>query len=231
MLTDDFIERHPALLQREESSWARGAHPSDLRARVSTTATESAACSEHARFLLTDCLHFVVPRSPHSNAIESALYVSHAAALRCLPPVCALYVTSRWSRVSRLSRVSSMKRTSQITRIARMPRGSRHTRGQRSTLIKWIARVSLSSRKTRVERGSRHPRTPRREKATATTDRQRGRRLRQPPGLPRHHLSVFHQPAIPPRPPTDAPASHLLSPPSRPRAQASPTLERTQLHR
>ncbi len=132
---------------------------------------------------------------------------------------------------SRLSRVSSMKRTSQITRIARMPRGSRHTRGQRSTLIKWIARVSLSSRKTRVERGSRHPRTPRREKATATTDRQRGRRLRQPPGLPRHHLSVFHQPAIPPRPPTDAPASHLLSPPSRPRAQASPTLERTQLHR
>ena len=58
MVTDDSIERHPALLQREESSWARGAQLLDLRAPASRTATGSAACSEHARFLLTDCLHF-----------------------------------------------------------------------------------------------------------------------------------------------------------------------------
>jgi hypothetical protein len=73
-------------------------------------------------------------------------------------------VTPRGSRVSRLSQVSPLKLTWQIRRIARTPRGSRHTHSQRSTLIKWIARVSLSSRKTRVQRSSRHPRNPRRER-------------------------------------------------------------------
>ncbi len=68
-------------------------------------------------------------------------------------------------------------------------------------------------------------------KATATADGLQGRRLRHRIGLPRHHLSVFHQPAISSPPPTNAPASHLLSPPSRPRAHASSTLTRTQLHR
>src|ERR1017187_5472049 len=55
--------------------------------------------------------------------------------------------------------------------------------------------------------------------------------LRQRLRLPRHHLSVLHPPAISAPPPTNSPASHLLSPPSRPRAQASSTLNRTQLHR
>jgi hypothetical protein len=54
--------------------------------------------------------------------------------------------------------------------------------------------------------------------ATATADDLQGRRLRQRLGLPGHHLSVLHQPAISSPPPTNAPASHLLSSPSRPRA-------------
>jgi hypothetical protein len=68
-------------------------------------------------------------------------------------------------------------------------------------------------------------------KATATADDLQRRRLRHRIGLPRHHPSVCHQPGISSSPPTNAPASQLSSPPSRPRAQPSSTLNRTQLHR
>jgi len=123
-------------------------------------------------------------------------------------------VTSPGSRLSRLSRVSPLNRTSQIRRIARMPLGTRRTRSQRSMLIKWIARVSLSSRKTRVQRSSRHPRTPRTPRRETPVRRPMickvgGSRHRLEP--PRRHLSVFHQPATFSPPPTNAPASHLLS--------------------
>ncbi len=91
MITDDSIERHPALLQREESSRARGAQLLDLRAPVSRSATRSAACSEHARFLLTDCLHFSrcqcsplpTPLNPPSASIMTACVC--AAAVYALP--------------------------------------------------------------------------------------------------------------------------------------------------
>jgi len=65
----------------------------------------------------------------------------------------------------------------------------------------------------------------------APADGLQGGSLRQRLGVPRRHLSILHLSAISSSPPTNAPASHLLSPPSRPRAQASSTLNRTQLHR
>jgi hypothetical protein len=234
MITDDSIERPPALLQREESSRARGAQLLDLRAPVSRTATRSATCSEHARFLLTDCLHFCGSNvATDSDAIGSAWCVDHDAMRPRCRRVCALRHVARVASLASLQ-VSPVKWTSHIRRIARMPLGSRHTRSQRSTLIRWIARVSLSSWKTRVQRSSRHPRTPRTPRRERPLRRPMVCRVggfRQRLGLPRHHLSVFHQPAISSPPPTNAPASHLLSPPSRPRAQASSTPIRTQLHR
>jgi hypothetical protein len=115
-----------------------------------------------------------------------------------LPPCLHLSVTSRASRVSRRSQALLFKRTSRIRRIARMPLGTRSTRGQRATLIKWIARVSLTTRKTRIQRSSRHPRAPRtplRERPLRRPMVCRSESLRRL-GLPRHHLSVFQQPAI-----------------------------------
>ena len=163
MVTDDSIERHLALLQREESSLARGAQLLDFVRRPPGPRPDLQHVLSMPGFCSQTAYIFAVPMLPDSDAIGSAWCVDHDAMPPCGRRVRALSHVAG-SRVSRLSQASQFKRTSRIRRIARTPRGSRHTRSQRSRLIKWIARASLSSRTTRVQRSSRHPRTPRRER-------------------------------------------------------------------
>jgi hypothetical protein len=145
--------------------------------------------------------------------------------------VYAVSVTPLGSRASRLSQVSPLQRTSQIRRIARTPRGSQHTRSQRSMLSKWIAQVSLSSRKARVQRSSCHPRTPRRERPPRRPMVCRAGGFGSASGFLSTISESFTNRPSPFHLRQTHPHQHLLPLPSQPRAQASSTLKRTQLHR
>jgi hypothetical protein len=234
MITDDSIERHPALLQREESSWARGAQPLDLRAPDSRTATGSAACSEHARFSLTDCLHFSrctwcpipTPLDPPGASIMTAC-VRAAAVYALSLTVARVASLAYFAGFTIQADIANRTRRAHAAWLATYAQSTFQADQVDCARLALIAKGSCSAKFA----SSANPANPAMGKTTATADGLRGRRLGQRLGLPRRHLSVFHQRAISSSPPTNAPASHLLSPPARPRAQAPSTLNRTQLHR
>jgi hypothetical protein len=173
---------------------------------------------------------FTAPRSSDSDAIGSARCVDHGAMHPCCRPVCAL---SHVARVASLASFAGFALDADIANQTHRAHAAWHAAYAQSAFHADqvdCARLALIAKDSRSAKfaSSANPATG---KATSTADGLRGRRLRRRLGLPRLHLSVFHQPAISSPPPTIAPASHLLSPPSRPRACASSTLNRTQLHR
>ena len=233
MITDNSIERHLAVLPRGESSRARGAQVLDLRAPVSKTATRSAACSEHARFLLTDCLHF---RGSNVAPIPTPLDPPGASIMTPCVRAAAVYALS--VTVARVASLASFAGFTIQADIANQTHRAHAawlaTFAQSACHADQVdcARLALNAKDARSAKfaSSANPANPATGKATATADGLQGRRLRQRLWLPRHHLSVFHQPAISSALPTNAPASHLLSPPSRPHRQASSTRSHRQLH-
>jgi hypothetical protein len=176
---------------------------------------------------------FAVSMLPDPDAFGSARCVDHAATRPPCRRVCALtHVASVASLASSASftpvaDIANQTHCAHAAWLATFAQSACHADQVDCARLALIAKDSRSAKFA----SSANPANPTTGKATATADGLRGRRLRQRLGLPRRHLSVFHQPAVSSPPPTNAPASHLLSPPSRPRAQASPTLTRTQLHR
>jgi hypothetical protein len=166
---------------------------------------------------------------------------------------------ARTARASRFRRTSPFSRQFRVQRTPRSSRGSRIQRTSRGSRTPHIQRTSRGSRTSRYSLTSgflsapryTHVRrvrsrcggtlrsgpmrsamlTPATAGRAAPADGLQGEGLRQRLGVPRRHLSILHLSAISSSPPTRAHALHLLSPPSRPRAQASSTLNRTQLHR
>jgi hypothetical protein len=170
--------------------------------------------------------------APASDAVGSALCVDHAVVRPCCRRVCTL---SHVASVARLASFAAFAIQADIANQTHRAHAAWHAEYARSACHADqvdCARLAHHAKDAHSAKfaSSANPANPAKGKATATADGLQGRRLRQRLGLPRHHLSVFHQPAISSPPPT-APASHLLSPPSRPRAQASSTPIRTQLHR
>jgi hypothetical protein len=203
-------------MQREESSRARGAQLLDLRAPVSRTVTRSAACPEHARFLLTDCLHFCGSNVARFRRHWICLGASIMTACVRAASVYALSVA-----VARVARVASFAGFTIQAGIANQTH-----RAHAAWLATFAgsafhadrvdcARLALIAKDSRSAKfaSSANRANPATRKATATADGLKGGRLRQRLGLPQHHLSVFHQPAISSPHPTTSPASHLLSPP------------------
>ena len=135
-------------------------------------------------------------------------------------------------RLSRAACAFSALREVRAGRASSAPREARARRAFRAHRAIHVRRVRSRCRVTLRSTPMRSALlTPVTVGIAAPADGLQGGSLRQRLGVPRRHLSILHLSAISSSPPTNAPASHLLSPPSRPRAQASSTLNRTQLHR
>ena len=192
-----------------------------------TPSTQPQTCSEHARFLLTDCLHF-----RGANVARSPTPLDPPGASIMTPCVRAAAVYALSVTVARVATPASFAGFTIQADIAiqtHRANAAWHAAYAQSAFQADqadCARLALIAKDARSAKfaSSANRAKPAAGKATATAVDLQRRRLRHRIGLPRHHLSVFHQPAISSPPPTNAPASHLLSPPSRPRAQASSTL-------
>jgi hypothetical protein len=147
---------------------------------------------------------FAASMSPDSDAVGSACCVDHDAMRRCCRRVCA---------PSHVARIASLASFAGFTLEADM--ANQAHRAHAAWLATYAqsafhadqvdcARLALIAKDSRSAKfaSSANPATG---KATATADGLQGGRLQQRLGLPRHHRSVFHQPAISSPPPTDAP--------------------------
>ena len=204
-----------------------------LRAPASRTATGSAACSEHARFLLTGRLRFRQSQESHpdSDAVGSA-YASITTAGGGAAAVDTLAVTV--ARVATPATFASFAVQADIAIQTHRAHTTCHAAYAQSAFqadqvdcarLAVIAKNSCSAKFA----SSANPANPATRKTAATGDGLRGRRLRQRRGF----LDIIAQSSTnrpSPSPPTDTPASHLSSPPARPRAQASSTLNHTHFH-
>ncbi len=159
-----------------------------------------------------------------SDAIGSALCVDHAAMRPCCRRVCALsHVASVASLASFAgftleADIANQTHRAHAAWLAEFARSACHADQVDCARLAHHAKDAHSAKFA----SSANPTTgrpPRAGKAAATADGLQGRTLRQRRGAPRHHLSVFHRPAISSPPPTDAHLHHTsLSPPITPRA-------------
>jgi hypothetical protein len=201
-----------------------------------TPSTQPQTCSEHARFSLTDCLHFSsklwrrqcsptpTPLDPPGASIMTAC-VRAAAAYALSVTVVRVATPAPFAGFAIQADIAIQAHRAHAARCAPYAQSAFQADHADCARLALIAKDARSAKFA----SSANRANPAAGKATARPDLQR-RRLRHRIGLPRHHPSVCHQPAIFSLPPTNAPAPHLLSPPSRPRAQATSTLNHRQLH-
>jgi hypothetical protein len=173
---------------------------------------------------------FAASMSPDSDAVGSACCVDHDAMRRCCRRVCA---------PSHVARIASLASFAGFTLEADM--ANQAHRAHAAWLATYAqsafhadqvdcARLALIAKDSRSAKfaSSANPATG---KATATADGLQGRRLRRASGFLDITAQSFTNRPSPLHLRQTHPASHLWSPPSRPRAQASSALKRTQLHR
>lgn len=173
---------------------------------------------------------FAVPVLPDPDASGSAWCVDHDAMSPGWRGVCA---PSHVARVATLASFAGFPVEADLANQTHRAHAAWYAQSAFHADQVDCARLALIAKDSRSAKfaSSANPASPATGKATATADGLQARRLRQRLRLPRHHLSVFRQSAISSPPPTNDLHHISLSPPSRPRAQASSTLNRTQLHR
>ena len=169
---------------------------------------------------------FAVRMSPDSDATGTPWSVVHDAMRPCCSRVCALSRgrEGRDFRVVRRLRIQADIAIQTHRAHAVWHAAYAHSAFQADQAD--CARLALIAKDARSAKFaiSANPANPATGKATATADGLQGSEASEAHRASQHDLSVFHQPAISSPPPTTAPATHLWSPPSRPRAHASTTL-------
>jgi hypothetical protein len=141
---------------------------------------------------------------PDPDAIGSARGVDHDAMRPRRRRVCAL---NHVAKVASLASFAGRTLDADIANQTHRAHTAWHAEYARSAFHADqvdCARLALIAKDSRSAKfaSSANPANPATGTATSTVDGLQGRRLRQRLGLLRHHLSVFHQPAISSPPPT-----------------------------